>query len=340
MEEIIESNVEIEKIQIRSQNAKYPWITNITKKTLKFPDPKIIQEIIKILKVWEKKFPFLSENTFAVRLYNCPSMIVRVDFTVSSSTSPTSPLIYEIEDSPMGIGLASMLVPGFRILLQNLAKGKKILVVDKTSRTKGGDDYLWTTVWPEEFSEDAALPEDVLLAPRVPLLSSDLISRSIWPVQFRETKTYGEGLFWKRKTNESVSQIVNYQSNNEGWEGVVFKGNGARAEKVRIWLSKRAIKKAQEWLGTCSGIGIWSAGVIEKHLTNWISEGTSEIYYQQFYWPIKVLLNHSRYFGIYRFFFLRENSKKYVPAGGFLNVRKSLLVHGSSDSIFIPLSVP
>jgi hypothetical protein len=340
-----------EKLYLKEPHRAIPWETHVVyPKEIKVINPNLTWEDLvnqaiglaeNKIREWAKVFP--KENTLAWR-YGVPSLIPRLDFTLTNLTlddqNNLNIGIYEIEDSPAGIGLATLIVEGFQRKLQGLGWNKVIVLVPP--RGKGGEDFLWAEtieIRDENELSQIKLPEDCWIAPRFENLPLELIGRSIWPVRHRKDKGYlekmGLAVRWDGKT--PLEKIVNEYANKHKEDGIVFGAfQGSKAEKIAILLFGRASKKAQEWLGESGGIGIWSLKATEERIKR---EGWNSVYIRPFIWPMEVIVNFRRMYGIFRIYFGYSTKKReWIPLGGFLNARPSLLIHGASDAIFVPIS--
>jgi hypothetical protein len=342
-----------EKLYIKESNREKPWETHVVyPEEIKVLNPSNItwEDLVNqaiglsknIIDEWTKVFP--KENTLAWLRYGVPSLIVRLDFTLTNLTLDDQNNldigIYEIEDSPAGIGLAASTVNGFREKLQGLGWNETIALV--LHREKGGDDYLWTkTIEIRNVKElsQIELPKNCWIASRFENLPSELIERSIWPVKHRKDKEYLEKMElvvrWDGKT--PLEKIVNEYANKRKEEGIVFLGSpGSKAERIAILPFRKATKKASEWLGKSGGIGIWSLESIKERIER---ERWGSVYIRPFIWPMEVIVNDERMYGIFRLYFgYSTKRRKWVSLGGFLNTRSSLLIHGASDARFISVS--
>jgi hypothetical protein len=329
-EEVLEIEGRIRTLKVKEPGRAEYWKVNIVEcqNSLSL-DRTEIEKIEKWLKKWAAVFP--REETLAWEQYGVPSLIVRADYTIIGSEVR----LYEIEESPAGIGIATRVIPDFEEKLKNLG-WQKVIVIMAPNRIKGGDDSLWTEVIDGGDEDEISKIGHCWLAPRLESLPSSLQRKSIWPVKFREKKRYlvelGLAEEWDRKT--PLEQVVNYFANKRSAKGIVFKSDGARAEKVKIIPFKTLMKEIERWLEKTGGIGIWRFGIIKEEVEKW-----EPLYIQPLHPPMKVRYNSIPMYGIFRIFFafsLKEG--KWKPLGGFLNLRKSLLIHGASDALFIPIS--
>jgi hypothetical protein len=326
LEEVLEIKGRIRTLKIRERGRIEEWRVNIVEpQNLLWPEVSS-EEVKKWLEKWMRVFP--REDTLAWK-YEVPSFIVRVDYTIVGSAV----IPYEIEDSPAGIGIATQVVPGFKEKLENLGWQKIVVIIPK-KKIKGGDDYLWTETVEED--EILKIEQNCWVAPRVNSLPLPLQRRSIWPVKFREKKRYlvelGLAEEWDRKT--PLEQVVNSYANKKGAEGVVFKSDGARAERVKILVFKKMGREIRNWLGNTGGIGVWRFTTIKEEVEKW-----KPLYIQPFHQPIKVRYSDIPMYGIFRIFWaFSVKEREWKCLGGFLNLRQSLLIHGASDALFVPIS--
>jgi hypothetical protein len=316
----------IRTLKIKETNRAEYWNVNIVDCQTPLPVEILrIEEVGRWLEKWSKVFP--REENLAWK-YGVPSLIVRIDYTVGSQVIP-----YEIEDSPAGIGIASETVPGFKEKLGSLGWQRVMVIISK--KLKGGDDCLWAEVI--EDNEISKIRENCWLAPRTETskLPPILRERAVWPVEFRENKKYLVDLELADEWDKTpLEKIVNEYANKKGAKGLVFKSDGARAERVKIVAFKRMTREIKKWLRNTGGMGVWTLGSIKEEVEKW-----KPLYIQPLHSPIKVLFNGIPMYGIFRIYFgFSVKERKWKVLGGFLNVRVSLLIHGASDALFIPIS--
>jgi hypothetical protein len=327
-EEVLEIEGRVRVVETKEPGREECWIVNIVEPKKPIP-PEItkVEKVAPLIEEWSKVFP--REETLACRCFNVPSLIVRCDYTIDD----TGPQLYEIEDYPRGIGLGVKFVPGFREKLESLG-WKKVTVIIANSRKKGGDHHLWAQSVSE--NEISTIDPNSWIAPDRCEIPPSLRTRSIWPVQYKGHKDYlvklGLAEEWDRKTD--LGRIVNKYANGKHSQGIVFKSHGDRSQRVKILAFKPLMREVRRWLGTTGGIGTWRFGTIKEEVEKWIP-----LYIQQLHPPIKVRVNESRLYGIFRVFFgFSVKERKWKALGGFLNARASLLIHGASDALFVPIS--
>jgi hypothetical protein len=326
----LEINGEVRSLAIKDPGRAEYWKVNIVEPKQQFSLGRtVIERINEWLEKWAAVFP--REETFAWKQYGVPSLIVRPDFTFVDSKVK----LYEIEDIPAGIGIATRIVPDFNNKLKNLG-WPKVIVIMALNRTGGGDDSLWTEVREGRYEEIILKIGDCLVAPRLESLPSSLKERSIWPVEHRKNKEYlpllGLAEEWDKKT--PLEQVVNYFANKRKAKGVVFKSDGGRAERVRILIFRKTMREVENWLGNVGGIGVWTLQSIKEEVKKW-----KRVYIQEFYPPIKALVNGRPMYAILRIYFGFSEKREWTPLGGFINARPSLLIHGATNSYFVPIAV-
>jgi len=320
---------------IKNQFAKTPWEFHLiqSEKPLCLPSGHE-QQLLDIIKKWRDNFP--KEPTLSWQQFGYPSLIARIDYVISSENTIFP---YEVETSPAGIGLALKTIPGFKLKFQQLGWKRVVVVLRKEKRRKGGDDYLWTRVF--DISE---IPKETeyWIAPRIDDFTLDeyelIAKRSIWALRFRKSKVYGEPWLWKRLNNpEELYNVANIAANKWKWGGIVLKTDGSKSQCVCVVLFKREKREIIKWLPKTT-FGTLSLGAAKKRIesTQW-----NPIFLQRFQPPLKVIVNGRREFGIFRIYVgLNSRTGEMRILGGWLNTRKSVIIHGASDAKFIPIIVP
>jgi hypothetical protein len=303
--------------------------------------PNLVAQCTTYLERWKEVFP--QEKTFSWVTFNVPALIVRIDFTVEEG----SLFIYEIEDSPAGVGLSCELVPGFRKMIEEWSNflNKEVWVVKNSSLPT--DDKWWARVieWPTDEAVLSGMPENVVLAPRL-ILPNEWVARAIWPVMHRESKIYLSkmGLAEKVRVGEVEKKVM--EGKEKGWPGVVFKGlSGSRGRRVRILLFEEALQKAREFLGSSyepSELGVSCLDSLGKLLHEIEHHWGKNVILQRFVWPVRLVVNGQPGFGIYRLFFvfttLSGTRLGWKFVGGVVNWRRSLRISGADDAILVPIS--
>jgi hypothetical protein len=329
--------------EIKDKNRSEPWKVNFVfpKRSLSslITSDDQLNQLKSILERWNETWLKIAPEKNVAQMFGKGSLIVRIDYTIDYTLSSQKKIfVYEIEDSPAGIGLATLSIEGFKEKLNNLGWEKVVVIVP--SSKKGGDDYLWTHTIDE--TEISKLDSSNWIAPRVNSLPC-LKEKSIWPLAFKESKRYlvemGLAEYLEitnlSESEKEIEKKINEYANKRKAFGIVFKSDGARAERVRLIGFKRLIKEIIEWVGEANtgGIGLWSLKAIEKEIMQWNS-----IYLQELVPPLRVILNGKKMYGICRIFFgYSIKNKQWILLGGFLNLRKSLVIHGASDSFFVPI---
>jgi len=326
LESILEIRGEEKIIEVKNPWAKESWEFHLIPRPLCLPKTHC-RFILEAIEEWKKRFP--REETLAWEWFETPSLICRVDYSFTANKIS----LYEIEDSPAGIGLANLCVPGFKEKLRRLSWRKVVVLINPKKRLKGGDDHLWTKVVGLDQIKEI---EDCWIAPRLNFSEAlaKLKEKSIWPLKFRKSKLYGRGWLWQEIKVQEMEKFVNWAVNKEKWEGVVFKSDGSKSQMIRIWLPSGRKKEAIKWLKRRDLIGTWTMKAIRKDTTFWPS-----IYAQKFFWPVPLKINEKHMFGIFRIYVgFNTERREWQILGGWLNARPSLLVHGASDAIFVPIT--
>lgn len=270
-----------------------------------------------------------------------PSLIIRIDYTEDQE----GPQPYELEERPAGLGLGWKYVPSFKERLLGLDERWGSVVVVKSPTRRGGDDHLWTKVidptnytGEEEWVLGRFEPEE-LKEEKLRKFYEGLAARSISTLLTEGWKGYGEDWLWERLFNQPDFNTI---ANKRRWSGFAMKrGSGSKSHYVRLWVTKEVVRIARAHLGNIqTPIGTWSAREIINTYKQWESQGEI-IYLQEFYLPIPCMVNRKPFYGIWRIYFgFSPKEKKWEILGGLLNARQSLLVHGASDSVFIPVVAP
>jgi len=335
----IELNLEIKTLKVG-----YPWSTpwkvNIGLPPIPLPRwhlSSLLTMIEQWVAKWNETFP--EEKTFA-RQYRVPTFIARFDYVTNEAKQET--FLYEVESCPAGIGLGCQTIPEFENMFYELGWPQDTLVIVSPERVKGGDDHLWAEVVRKDECSDVLEKRFLFfrgLRMEIPLKWEQ---KSVVPHPLHQkSKKYGEGWLWERIQRNEVDKIYNIKINKEKWPGVVFKGLESRGtEKIAICLPKRTRKEVVKWLGMDSNIGIHGG---PRAALARISD--PELYAQRFYGPNKVMITTSvekqHAYGIWRIYVGYSLLKKrWEILGGFLNLRASLLLHGATDAIFVPMYVP
>jgi len=301
-----------------------------------------VEQCKKVLNRWGEAFPHqFRERTLAWK-HGVPSLLTRVDFTMNEWMGLE---VFEVEDSPSGLGLACELIRGFRRKIEEwkeeLVPSGRIVVI--RSAGDSTDDEWWTTTVDVQVKDvRLEVPTSGVLAPRVKL-PQEATEWCIWPVIHRESKRYLRemGLAEKVRLDEVEKKVE--EAKEKGWPGVVFKGlSGSRGRRVRILVFEEALQEAREFLGSSyepSQLGVSCLDSLGKLLHEIRNHWGKELLLQRFIWPIRVWVNSGEpYFGVFRLFFMYK-AAKWDSAGGFLNCRRALKISGSDDAMWIPISI-
>lgn len=283
------------------------WETSFSRWAEVFPK-RLVPQALELIKRWA--LVFSREETWVYRTYEVPSLIIRLDCVERDGVLQ----LYEIEERPAGIGIASYINSDFRRRLAEVRqKWPPIAVVVSPRREEGGDDFLWA---PVKALED--IPEDFWLLIRAEPWEEEfwpLAARSISTVRYKGWKGYGEKLgLWRRVSSE----------NELPWEeGFVLKPlQGSKCQDIEIFAPHSSVQ------GNSTRTRIIRR-LKEKGL----------MYLQPLIPPMKweerVPEEIRQYYGrIWRFFFGFNPSQGWTPLGGVWNARRNWRVHGASDALF------
>ncbi len=282
------------------------WDLKISESQRIFPDWAINQSV-NLLGKWGKIFP--QEGTWSELNFNIPSLIVRMDCTINIIEGNLA--VYEIEERPAGIGIASLVNPQFKENFERLRKEWPPFKVLLSPRRNGGDDYLWGDIALSPTSNGLLL---VRAEPEEREFWS-LVPRAVAPIRNKGAKGYGVSLgLWSRVSDPELLP----------WrEAFVLKPlQGSKCRGVEIWVPGK--KKIP---GSSTRTRILK-----------VLKEKGEMYLQKFFPPLKIELGGEEFWGVFRFFFgfsLKKNA--YVPLGGVWMARKNLRLHGASDAVTGPL---
>jgi hypothetical protein len=329
---------EIKKMEVKFPWVETPWEVNIVSLEISLPENHIDQ-LLDVVKEWTKRWKknHPQESTFA-RKYQVPSFIVRVDYTVDSREKKEL-RVFEVEEFPGGMGIACQTVPSFEEKFFKLGWPSETYVFVSSERIKGGDDHLWSQhVYPESH-----LPKtigDKLVAIRGKVSGwQNFLSNLIWPPPPHQGhKNYGVSWLWEEvpRDQKRLADRYNHLLNTLKWEGVVFKSHGDRSRHIVITLKRTTREEVEKWLGKSENVGI-HGGI--KAVLSKIPEDFP-IYYQRFFWPLKVRLKERPMFGIWRIYVgFNLNTSSWEVLGGFLQIGPTLLLHGGSHTYFLPVAL-
>ncbi|MDO8524617.1 MAG: hypothetical protein Q7R99_03240 [bacterium] len=282
------------------------WETIVSDESLTV-NPRGMSEIVK---KWANLFSY--EPTWVQKEYEVPSLIVRLDCVVRDGELG----VYEIEERPAGIGLATLINPEFKEILVSLRKKWPLFDVLASGKRRPNDDYLWATVI--SFSEAVVANSSNPLLIRAEPEEKEFLQfekRSVSSFSRKGDKSYGIHLgLWREVPSEE----------DLPWDKpfCLKPTQGSKARDVKIWLPKHSEKE------------IFSKGASSRSQILRVLNERGKMYCQDFIPPMP----WGAMCRILRVFFAFDTeAKKWIPMGGFWNARPNLLVHGASDSVFGPV---
>ena len=296
-----------------------PWEFQTTDRA-EFVTASQVNELQHALRRWQEVFS--REDTLAQREFNVPSLLVRVDCT----PTPQGLRIYEVEERPSGLGVASTIAPGFatrlRSQLQQLPPFQ--VVVSPQRGWPGTDDFVWAT------AATTAPPMGAVLVRAEPEESGfhSLAPRSISAVREKGNKDYGVALgWWQLVTAADVNQLP--------WDqGFCLKPiQGSKCRGVEIFAPaglrprRRDGRPGQNGNGTSTRTRVTNA-LIER----------GQMYLQPLIRPQELLLNGAVHYATWRIFFCYGGRGQWRPLGGVWVARpETYRLHGAKDSVAGPL---
>lgn len=260
---------------------------------------------------WVGCFP--KEETFASQRLGTPSTIIRFDYVVKDGVVT----VFEIEDRPAGLAVGSTVSVNFCTSLASFWKeleenvDRPVGIFVSKQRLGNCDDLLVPSLIPniEVFQEGAQIPTESLLLVRCnrdELHLKDLVTRSISTVSEEGWKGYGKDLgLWKTYDGRldfdgPVVLKPEYGCRSEGV--VIFDPNKRRSGFDTLSKLKRITE----------GATYYEQPFVEPETNSWLLPG---------------------YAMIRRLFFTTLNGLDFRPIGGCWVARKSVKIHGASDSI-------
>lgn len=264
---------------------------------------------------WSQVFP--KGSTWVGREFGIPSLLVRVDCVIDAEGHLQ---IYEVEDKPCGAGVTSEISPFFRDRFQEL-KGTwpEFSWVQQPGRHT--DDSL---LFGSALSLEEAQYSDSLLLVRSRIGAKEyhqFEERSISTVVHEGEKLYGVEMgLWV--CGESVTSDPDWL--DKPW--VMKPAFGTRSLGIRFYLPQvdRSLSVLDEGL-------LIDRAKLQKKIKK------ESVFLQPFIPAMKVT-GMDGWAKIHRFFFGWDcRLRRYSPLGGVSMMRSSLLVHGTNDSVTIPL---
>ncbi len=275
--------------------------------------------MVATLDAWGKVYP--QEGTFPQTQWGVPSIVARFDGVLSGDKKDF--LSYEIESCPIGMGYGAIVSSDFKNTLTNFKE--KVwppfsLVVGPIPNTTQ-DEHLWLPEIPlPEATESGALlfirngmrRDD----PRFKELFGLLTARSVTPLWYRHSKSYGIKLGWWREVSDEAMLP---------WHGsfTVKPVNGMQAHDVFTW--GRGLK------GKSTRTQITEALQRNQHML-----------LQPFIAPMKMDIGGTPYNVMLRpYFGFHPGHETWEPIGGMWVARPypNLRLHWASDAISGPLHI-
>ncbi len=270
-----------------------------------------------LVRRWIKYFP--KENTFVQNFDGVPSLISAIDCVIDESVGNRRFGLYEIDEKPAGIGLASLLDESFRDRLKDISSwwySSNIIVLNSPSR-HGSDDDLWTktTSDPRKLSDHSlsiirAEPDEIGKL-------NGFEGRSASSLMQNGSKCYGVELgLWEEVTLSDLEKF-------EPWpESFVLKPcRGTDSHDIMIWKRNGHHYRNE---------GISSESQIKNKLFLY-----HKMYKQGFIEPLR---DEEGWNTVYRIFCAYDvHLGRYAALGGLWISRKSYKVHVTPDSVIGPL---
>lgn len=274
---------------------------------------KAVEQADNFLKQWIKVFP--KEKTWVQKNYKIPSFIVRFDCIFQNDLL----LVYEIEERPAGIGIASCLNRDFESKLCFLKKKWPEFKSVVSSKRKESDDFLWI---PLIEIEEAKKENCLLLIRAEPEENNFHIfqNRSISSLINKGDKSYGEKMnFWKMVDCHDFDKLP--------WEqGFCLKPKqGSKCRGVHVWNPKLKNKR----------VGVSTKSQIKKALNYY-----QEMYVQKYISPLIEPWHGRNLYKTYRIYFgYNPIIKKFECLEGIWLARPNLRIHGASDAVIGPIKI-
>ncbi len=291
---------------------QWSFITSTHKEML---SPEVIEQALDFLGRWSGVFP--KEDSWSQKNFGVPSVIVRLDCVVKEGKM----LIYEAEERPAGIGIATQLNLSFTENLSRIrAQWPQFKSLVSPLRESFCDDFLWL----KSISMEAALNNGALLLIRAEPEEKDfhpLICRSVSSLLFEGDKSYGISLgLWREVSAEDFDSLP--------WDtGFCLKPRrGSRCRGIEIWLPNDEKKKVK------------AGGTSTRSRIKRTLETYGKMYLQDFIEPMRSPISENL-FMIHRVFFgYSPGSNSYAYLGGLWNARPNLKIHGATDTVIGPVA--
>ena len=280
-----------------------PWNISVSEDEIIFPEW-AVDNAVNFITRWLRVFP--REQTWVVRQYAIPSLIIRLDCVIKDGKL----VIYEIEDRPAGIGVSilasSVFAEKFKELKRLWPKFEAVI----SPRRNGSDDEVWLSIAKGPVNGSLVLvraePDEKEFHYLGPKSISTIITEG--------DKSYGVplGLWTEVSSADELS-----------WEkGFVLKPlRGSKCKNVELWSP-----------------GKKGGGISTKSRIIRVLEEQGKMFLQDFVAPMDCP-NLQGFSMIYRFCFgFHPIKNAYVPLGGLWAARPNQKIHGAGDTIFGPLN--
>ena len=290
---------------------KWSFIASVQEEKL---SPEIIEQALRFLEPWSRVFP--KEDSWSQQNFNVPSLIVRLDCIAKGGQL----LIYEVEERPAGIGIATQLNLSFT---ENLSRIRaqwpqfKSLV---SPLRNSCDDFFWL----KSISMESAVSNGALLLIRAEPEEEDfhpLVGRSVSSLIVKGDKSYGTSLgLWREVSEEDFDFLP--------WDrGFCLKPiKGSKCRGIEIWLPKEEKKRVE------------AGGVSTKTRIKRVLENYGKMYLQDFIEPMRSSIDKSLFMAYRIFFGYSPSGNSYKYLGGLWNARPNLKIHGATDTIVGPVA--
>lgn len=291
----------------------------------------LLQAAAAALGDWTRHFPV--EATWTRLVADVPSGVVRLDCVEMQETDGSTGLfIYEVEDRPLMIGFMATIDDAFRQRLQGVmgewsrtdrsGAAPCVVPLDDYERDYPSDDRAWTKV----RTLDDALLNDRLMLARGHLseaLYDAVAPRTICPLRFHGTKSYGEGMAWWRPLAP-----LELRDGSDVWSNpfVLKPQTGEGGRGVVLWAPDESR----------AGIG----GSSTKPQIRRAMDTYGPMYLQRYVPPMRCPFLDGAQMILRMYFAYSPLREAYVPLGGFWNARpKQIKIHGASDAVYGAVNV-
>lgn len=285
------------------------WSVRISCRKMNVGQP-IIQDILKLLEKWNSALPF--EPTYSQLKWGVKSIIVKIDCVIFDDTIE----IYEIEDSPAGMGICCKINPQFRKLWKKTLETCPEFVIVKSEKRQDNDDSVWAN---KIVNISGVRPSDNVIVRAGPREEEfwGLQSQSLSTIRTEGCKRYGEEFGWWKKVRPP--DFLPWDK-----DFVLKPTQGTMSQGVVIFLAKRDRKM--------------QGSSTKKHIKEILAK-FGEMYLQEFIPPMNCPFLDN-FLTIYRLFFAFDCKEQiYIPLGGAWNARRNYKIHGAQDTIWGPLEV-